>query len=196
IAAQVRSLIEAWEWSEDDAIPHFLPLHHIHGVINILTCALWTGARVRFFPRFDAKELWNALIEDGFTLLMAVPTIYAKLIAAWEAADSASRERMSAACRKLRLMVSGSAALPVGTLETWRAISGHTLLERYGMTEIGMAISNPLRGERRPGSVGTPLPGVRVMLADERGQPVEPGAPGEIYVKGEGAFKGERKSVV
>src|SRR5256885_14587678 len=78
----------------------------------------------------------------------------------------------------MRLMVSGSAALPVRTLERWREISGHTLLERYGMTEFGMALSNPLHGERRPGFVGTPLPGVEVRLVDEGGTPVGPGTAG------------------
>ena len=86
-------------------------------------------------------------------------------------------------------MVSGSAALPVSTLNRWREISGHTLLERYGMTEIGMALSNPLEGERVPGSVGTPLPGVEVQLVDEHGEAVAPDTPGEIEVRGPGVFK-------
>jgi malonyl-CoA/methylmalonyl-CoA synthetase len=90
----------------------------------------------------------------------------------------------------MRLMVSGSAALPVSVLERWREISGHTLLERYGMTEIGMALSNPLRGERRPGYVGTPLPGVRVRVVDDGGIEVAPGVPGEIEVRGPGVFRG------
>ena len=85
-------------------------------------------------------------------------------------------------------MVSGSAALPVSTLERWKEISGHTLLERYGMTEIGMALSNPLRGERVPGSVGRPLPSVEVQLVGENGQPVAPGTPGEIEVRGPSVF--------
>jgi malonyl-CoA/methylmalonyl-CoA synthetase len=85
-------------------------------------------------------------------------------------------------------MVSGSAALPVPTLEAWRAISRHTLLERYGMTEIGMALSNPYRGERVPGHVGQPLPGVDLRLVDDHGQPVAPGAPGEIEVRGPSVF--------
>jgi malonyl-CoA/methylmalonyl-CoA synthetase len=85
-------------------------------------------------------------------------------------------------------MVSGSAALPVSTLERWKEISGHTLLERYGMTEIGMALSNPLRGERVPGSVGTPLPSVEVQLVGENGAPVAPGTPGEIEVRGPSVF--------
>jgi malonyl-CoA/methylmalonyl-CoA synthetase len=85
-------------------------------------------------------------------------------------------------------MVSGSAALPVSTLQRWKEISGHVLLERYGMTEIGMALSNPLRGERVPGSVGTPLPGVAVRLVESHGEPVPPGTPGEIEVRGPGVF--------
>ena len=95
---------------------------------------------------------------------------------------------MSQACAKLRLMVSGSAALPVSTLQRWKEISGHTLLERYGMTEIGMALSNPLRGERVPGSVGTPLPSVDVQLVGENGRPVVPGTAGEIEVRGPSVF--------
>jgi len=85
-------------------------------------------------------------------------------------------------------MVSGSAALPVSAFERWKDISGHTLLERYGMTEIGMALSNPLHGTRIPGSVGTPLPGVEVRLVDEQGKPVAPGTPGEIEVRGPSVF--------
>ncbi len=120
---------------------------------------------------------------------MAVPTVYVKLISAWEAASPQRRAVLSQACAGLRLMVSGSAALPISTLNRWREISGHTLLERYGMTEIGMALSNPLEGERVPGSVGTPLPGVEVQLVDERGAAVVSGTPGEIEVRGPGVFK-------
>ena len=157
IAAQVMSLVEAWEWSASDRIVLCLPLHHVHGIINVVSCALWSGATCQMLPRFDANAVWDAIAGGGVTLFMAVPTIYAKLISAWDAASPERRARLSQACAKLRLMVSGSAALPVSTLQRWKEISGHTLLERYGMTEIGMALSNPLRGERVPGSVGTPL---------------------------------------
>jgi len=136
------------------------------------------------FPAFDAQKVCDRIAQGGLTLFMAVPTIYVRLIDAWEKASAAERERMSRGCRRMRLMVSGSAALPVPTLERWKEISGHVLLERYGMTEIGMCLSNPLQGKRFPGWVGTPLPGVEVRLTDETGAPAEPGTPGEIVVRG------------
>ena len=188
IAAQIVSLVEAWEWSADDAILLCLPLHHVHGIINVVSCALWSGATCQMLPRFDANAVWDRIAGGSITLFMAVPTVYAKLIAAWDAASPARRSELAQACARLRLMVSGSAALPVSTLRRWKEISGHTLLERYGMTEIGMALSNPLRGERVPGSVGTPLPSVEVQLVGENSKPVLPGTPGEIEVRGPGVF--------
>src|SRR5271157_5213304 len=188
ITAQIASLIEAWEWSADDRILLCLPLHHVHGIINVVSCALWSGATCEMLPRFDANEVWERIASGRLTLFMAVPTVYVKLIAVWDAASLERRALLSQASAKLRLMVSGSAALPVSTLELWKEISGHTLLERYGMTEIGMALSNPLRGERVPGSVGTPLPSVEVQLVGESGELVVPGTPGEIEVRGPSAF--------
>jgi malonyl-CoA/methylmalonyl-CoA synthetase len=188
IAAQIQSLVEAWEWSANDCILLCLPLHHVHGIINVVCCALWSGAACEMLPRFDANAVWDRIAGGGLTLFMAVPTVYTKLIAAWEAASPAHRAKLSQACSSLRLMVSGSAALPLSTLERWKQISGHTLLERYGMTEIGMALSNPLHGERVPGSVGTPLPGVEVRLVAEQGSPLAPGTPGGIEVRGPTVF--------
>jgi malonyl-CoA/methylmalonyl-CoA synthetase len=188
IAAQIGSLVEAWEWTENDAIVSFLPLHHVHGIINVVSCALWSGACLRMLPKFDAQAVWDLIPGDRLTILMAVPTIYVKLIAAWEAATPERRSLLSRSCARLRLMVSGSAALPVSTLRQWEDLSGHTLLERYGMTEIGMALSNPLHGERVPGSVGTPLPGVEIQLAGEAGELAADGTPGEILVRGPGVF--------
>ncbi len=188
IEAQVRTLVDAWEWKADDRILEILPLNHVHGIVNVLTCALWMGAVCEMLPTFDAGQIWQRLVEGGLTLFMAVPTIYARLIAAWDAADLPERQAMTEGCRRLRLMVSGSAALPASVLERWRAISGHVLLERYGMTEIGMALSNPVNGNRRPGTVGRPLPGVHVRLVDEEGRVVDAGAAGEIEVRGPGVF--------
>lgn len=186
--AQAEMLTAAWGWTEDDRTLLVLPLHHVHGIVNVLGCALWNGAACEVHARFDADAVWARIESGELTVFMAVPTVYRRLIAAWEAAPDGRRERMSAACRRLRLMVSGSAALPVQTLERWREISGHTLLERYGMTEIGMALSNPLHGQRRPGSVGAPLPSVEARLVDDGGAEVEPGTPGEIEVRGPGVF--------
>src|SRR5690606_30540968 len=116
-----------------------------------LACALWSGARCTIHRGFNAEAVWNELITSDLTHFMAVPTIYSRLTTAWEDAGPEQRRAMSESCQRLRLMVSGSAALPVKILRRWNEISGHTLLERYGMTEIGMALSNPLDGERRPG---------------------------------------------
>ncbi|PYP69737.1 MAG: long-chain fatty acid--CoA ligase, partial [Gemmatimonadetes bacterium] len=190
IAAQVTSLVTAWEWRADDWILLVLPLHHVHGIVNVLTCALWAGARCEMPAKFDAEQVWARIAAGDLTLFMAVPTIYGKLITAWEAAAPERRRAWSAGCAppRMRLMVSGSAALPVQQLERWRGISGHVLLERYGMTEIGMALANPLHGTRRPGFVGTPLPGVETRLVDDAGRPVPPGKTGEIEVRGAAVF--------
>ena len=190
ITAQVLSLVTAWEWRADDAILLVLPLHHVHGIINVLACALWAGARCEMPPKFEGEQVWSRIARGDLTLFMAVPTIYGKLIAAWEAAPAERQRAWSKGCAPphMRLMVSGSAALPVQRFERWREISGHVLLERYGMTEIGMALSNPLRGERRPGFVGTPLPGVEVRLVDDAGRAVPAGTPGEIEVRGANVF--------
>jgi malonyl-CoA/methylmalonyl-CoA synthetase len=188
ITQQIESLLEAWEWSADDHILLCLPLHHVHGIINVVSCALWAGATCQMLPRFDANVVWDRIATGSLTLFMAVPTIYTKLIAAWDAASAERRKILSRGCAGMRLMVSGSAALPVTTLQRWKGISGHTLLERYGMTEIGMALSNPLHGERVPGSVGKALPGVEVQLVGEDGKPVTSGTAGEIEVRGPGVF--------
>jgi malonyl-CoA/methylmalonyl-CoA synthetase len=189
LRAQILNLVEAWEWSVGDHILHVLPLHHTHGIVNALLCALWAGATCEMLPGFDAQRVWQRFAEGGPTLFMAVPTIYAKLIAGWESASRADRERWAGGAHGLRVMVSGSAALPVSVFARWREITGQTLLERYGMTEIGMALSNPIRGERRPGTVGQPLPHVEVELRDENGHELGAGdAQGEIHVRGSGVF--------
>lgn len=188
IAAQISTLVEAWEWQADDRTLLCLPLHHVHGIINVVSCALWSGATCEMMTRFDANVVWKRIASGVLTVFMAVPTIYLRLISAWEAAPALRQLELSHAAAKLRLMVSGSAALPVSTLERWKEISGHILLERYGMTEIGMALSNPLHGKRVPGSVGIPLPGVQVRLCGQDGEPVAEGIPGEIEVRGPSVF--------
>lgn len=184
LAAQIQSLSEAWAWQADDEILNVLPLHHVHGLVNILCCALWNGAHCLLHNKFDAAEVWEWFKRPSATLFMAVPTVYQRLIQYWEQLPENRQAEYSAAARKLRLMVSGSAALPVPVLQRWQEITGHFLLERYGMTEIGMAISNPLAGERKAGFVGKPLPDVSVRLVNETGdEQATAESVGEIQVK-------------
>jgi malonyl-CoA/methylmalonyl-CoA synthetase len=190
LAAQIASVVEAWEWSADDHVLHVLPLHHLHGILNLLCCALWVGASCELQRSFDVEAVWQRLeAADGISLFMAVPTIYTRLLAAWRAAPAERQRRMRDGCGRLRLMVSGSAALAPSLLEAWRVASGHTLLERYGMTEIGMGLGNPLHGERRPGSVGSPFPGVSVRLIDDRSAAPPAGEPGELQFRGPTVFR-------
>jgi len=186
--AQINALIEAWKWSKNDTILNVLPLHHIHGIVNAMLCPLYIGAEVVFVERFTPKNVFSAFLSGKINVFMAVPTIYFKLIAFYEELSSKEQEGISAVLKQFRLMVSGSAALPVSVLEKWKKISSHILLERYGMTEIGMAISNPYDGERRPGHIGQALPGVSVKIVQEDGKEVAPAAQGEILVKGSNVF--------
>jgi malonyl-CoA/methylmalonyl-CoA synthetase len=184
IGAQIAALVEAWRWTPSDRLLLTLPLHHVHGIINGLGSALAVRAMCEILPAFDAEVVWDRLASGDITVFTAVPTIYNRLIASWNTAPPDVQRTRSEGARRLRLMMSGSAALPVQTLERWREITGHTLLERYGMTELGMALSNPLVGDRRPGYVGQPLPGVDVRLVDEDGRDVADGTPGELEIRG------------
>jgi malonyl-CoA/methylmalonyl-CoA synthetase len=167
----------------------FLPLHHIHGIINILSCALWAGATIETFPRFEMQSILNRVATGAYSVFMAVPTIYVKLIQTLDEMPDDERRILTAAFSEMRLMVSGSAALPASVHDRWFELTGQKLLERYGMTEIGMALSNPYHGERRPGAVGQPLPKVEVQLKSEQGEVVSvEDEPGEIQVRGPGVF--------
>jgi len=161
----------------------------VHGIVNVLCCALWSGACVEAFTSFNAEAVLARVRADAYSVFMAVPTIYSRIIQALEAMDEATRTQSCAAFGRMRLMVSGSAALPAEVHAHWHRLTGQLLLERYGMTEIGMALSNPLEGERRPGSVGVPLPGVEVKLVSEQGTTIEQeDEPGEIWVRGPNVF--------
>ena len=192
IRAQIESLVEAWEWKNTDRIPLFLPMHHIHGIINIACCALWSGATIECFAKFEAGKILGRVGAGGYTLFMAVPTIYVLLIDLLESRRYTGqvRERIFNGFANMRLMVSGSAALPSSVHEKWTALTGQILLERYGMTETGMILSNPLQGERRPGAVGKPLPLVEVRLKSDSGELITvEDEPGEIQVRGPVVFR-------
>jgi malonyl-CoA/methylmalonyl-CoA synthetase len=188
IEAQITTLVSSWEWSNTDHVLCVLPLHHVHGIINVIGCAMWSGAACTFIPHFSAATVFDLFSERNINVFMAVPTIYFKLIAFLETLAQDNRDLLKLVMQRFRLMVCGSAALPVSVMEKWETLSGQKLLERYGMTELGMAISNPYRGDRRAGYVGLPLPGVSIKLVDEKYEEVNEGEPGEIIVKGKNVF--------
>ncbi len=189
IEAQITALVDAWGWRCDDRIPLFLPLHHVHGIVNVLSCALWAGASVETFESYDQERILERVAEKAYTVFMAVPTIYVKLIQSLETATPEEREKYAAGFAGMRLMISGSAALPASVHRKWTDLTGQRLLERYGMTEIGMGLSNPLHGERRPGAVGQPLPRVEIRLVTEAGDVIDgEHEPGEIQVRGPAVF--------
>ena len=189
LASQVDILYGAWGWSAGDRLLHVLPLHHVHGLVNGALGALRAGAELRFVDSFEAPQIWDAFASGEITVFYAVPTIYHRLAEAWDAAAPDLRRSWTAGVGAMRLLVSGSAALPARLWHRWREMTGQPLLERYGMTEIGMALSNPYRGERRPGTVGQPLAGMEVRIVDEEGRDVPTGTPGEIRVRGPSLFR-------
>jgi malonyl-CoA/methylmalonyl-CoA synthetase len=190
LGVQQQLLAEAWGLRADDVLLHVLPLHHMHGLVIALLAALGAGAATRFVGardgRFDARATWDAMQDT--TVFMGVPTVHAKLFAAFDAADDATRARWGRSARALRLVTSGSAALPVVIGNRWRDLTGAYPLERFGMTEIGVGTSNPLdSSRRRPGTVGTPLPTVRMRIVGDDGREA---TTGELWVAGPSVFAG------
>jgi malonyl-CoA/methylmalonyl-CoA synthetase len=183
LQATVDALHQAWRWSPDDVLLHMLPLFHVHGLFVAMHAALRAGATVHLAERFDPDEAIHRMAHDGITVFMGVPTFYARLLARPPAADPD--------LSGMRLFTSGSAPLPARDHRAFQARYGHTILERYGMTEVGIVLSNPYEGERRPGAVGMPVPGARVRVVDPRtGQEQPQGEVGEIRIAGPSVFKG------
>ena len=178
--SNAQVLHEAWGFRQGDVLLHMLPLFHTHGLFVACHTSLLNGSPMIFCPRFDAAEACRLLPRA--TVFMGVPTFYVRLLG--QAGFGAGQ------CENVRLFVSGSAPLLEQTFEEFRERTGHTILERYGMTECGMSTSNPLDGERRAGTVGLPLPGVDLRVAGDDGAPVGPGEVGEIEFKGSNVFTG------
>jgi malonyl-CoA/methylmalonyl-CoA synthetase len=177
-----------WEVDADDCLIHCLPLHHMHGLgIAFLVCAL-AGARLKLLGAFDVERVWDALAAG--TIFMAVPTMHKRLLEAFQRVDGPQQRRWAQGARRLRLVTSGSAPLPEQLAFGWKELTGQIPLERFGMTEVGVALSNPLHGERRVGSCGRALPGMEVRIVDEAGFDVAPGLPGEIWIRGPSVFLG------
>jgi malonyl-CoA/methylmalonyl-CoA synthetase len=184
IGIQQALVAEAWGFSEKDELLHALPLHHMHGLAIALLTAIGASAKVRLRP-FDAAAIWDEMA--GATVFMGVPAMYHRLFVAYDAADEATRARWAAGAKALRLATSGSAALPVTLAERWKNITGMIPLERFGMTEIGVGITNSLAGPRFPGAVGLPLPTVETRIVGEDGTDAETG---ELWIRGPSVFAG------
>ena len=180
LVSNTEALVQAWRFSADDRLLHALPIFHVHGLFVAVGCALLSGASMRWLPAFDARSVTGFLPEC--TVMMGVPTYYTRLLA--ESSFDAHT------CRNVRLFVSGSAPLLEETFRAFETRTGHRILERYGMTETNMNTSNPLEGERRPGTVGPPLPGVEVRVVDDAGQPLPAGQIGDLLVRGPNVFIG------
>ncbi|MGE0847924.1 MAG: malonyl-CoA synthase [Flavobacteriaceae bacterium] len=181
LASNSETLAEYWRFTSDDVLIHALPIFHTHGLFVATNVTLFAGGSLIFMQRFDAAKVLAAMKEA--TALMGVPTFYTRLL------DEKGLDREATA--RMRLFVSGSAPLLAETHREWTARTGHAILERYGMTETNMNTSNPYDGERRPGTVGFPLPGVEVRIVDpDSGEPVADGEIGVIEVRGPNVFAG------
>jgi malonyl-CoA/methylmalonyl-CoA synthetase len=181
LSSNALTLMDCWRFTSDDRLIHALPVFHAHGLFAAANVALLSGATMIFQNRFDPDAVIAAL--PGATALMGVPTLYGRLL------DQPSLTRD--ACASMRLFVSGSAPLSAETHAAWRERTGHSILERYGMTETTVITSNPCDGERRAGTVGFALPGVDVRICDlDSSKIVATGEIGVIEVKGPNVFRG------
>ena len=180
LSSNAKTLHAYWGFREGDVLLHALPLFHVHGLFVAAHTALLNGSTMLFHSKFDADAALAALPRA--TVFMGVPTMYVRLLTT--PAFNAD------ICRNIRLFVSGSAPLLAETFEEFKTRTGHTILERYGMTETGMITSNPLNGERRGGTVGHPLPGVTARVVDDDLQPVKQGGIGHIQVQGPNVLPG------
>ncbi len=173
-------LVDYWQIQETDVLLHALPIYHVHGLFVGVHCVLMSGASMHWLPAFEAKQVRSRL--PLCTIMMGVPTYYTRLLA--------DPDFGGTDCRTMRLFISGSAPLLEETFTTFAERTGHTILERYGMSETGMNASNPLDGERRAGTVGFPLPGTQIRICDDAHRPLDTGEVGELEVRGPNVFKG------
>ena len=183
LLSNARVLKDHWGWREGDVLIHALPIFHVHGLFVASHGALLNGSKTIWFSRFSPQDIIERLPQA--TVFMGVPTMYVRLLA-----EPGFDHQ---ACKNMRLFVSGSAPLLIETFNEFRQRTGHTILERYGMSETIMLTSNPYRlerGERRGGTVGFPLPGVQLRVRDDKGQLAPRGEIGDIEVKGPNVFKG------
>jgi len=180
LSSNARVLKEAWRWREDDVLLHALPLFHVHGLFVASHGALLNGSKMIFLPKFDADQVLHYLPQS--TVMMGVPTYYVRLL---------QDERLNQTrCGSMRLFISGSAPLLQETFDSFQQRTGHTILERYGMSETTMLTSNPYVGQRKGGTVGLALPGVNVRVINLQEEICSFDEIGDIQVKGSNVFKG------
>lgn len=175
-----QTLVEAWGFSSSDHLLHMLPIYHVHGLFVAISCVLMSGASMSWHTGYSDKAAVAAMPEC--TVMMGVPTYYTRLLN--------NPDFGVACCANMRLFISGSAPLLVETFVEFQARCGHTILERYGMSETNMNTSNPLLGERRAGTVGPPLSGVTVRVVDDSEENLDSGEIGNLQVKGPNVFSG------
>ena len=183
-AANAATLVEAWRLGEGDRLLLALPLFHVHGLGNGVMCWLACGCLARLLPRFEQQSAAAQFIRFRPTVFFGVPTMYVRLAEALQSESAGDR------LRNVRLFCCGSAPLAPETFHAFAAATGHQILERYGMTETGMLLSNPYAGERLPGTVGTPLPGVALRIVDRDDNELPAGEEGELHVRGSNVFAG------
>jgi malonyl-CoA/methylmalonyl-CoA synthetase len=189
---QVATLADQWRWSSADHVLNVLPLHHVHGIVNVLLTSLYAGAQCTMLQKFKPQDVWNAILAPpprAPTVFMAVPTIYQRLIRHYNESSGSNRAAMRKAASALRLYVCGSAALGTSDYEAWREITGHDILERYGMTEAGMIMSN-LYEDRSRACLGVPLPGVEVRVVPHESARQDIATKSEKYVTGQLLVRG------
>jgi len=187
LVANMLALEAAWEWTADDVLLHALPLFHVHGLNVAAQGSLYAGSTLIMHEKFEAGRAWGALEEERCTLFMGVPTMYQRLMNAWE-----KRERKPD-LRAMRVFISGSAPLSDNLFHQFESATGFRILERYGMTETGMIASNLIDpAQRKAKSVGYPLAGVTVRVVGDDGSDVEPGDVGEVWIRGDNVFRGYR----
>ena len=180
LASNGLALVKIWGFTAADVLLHALPVFHVHGLFVAINCVLLSGARMIWLDKFDAAGVISVL--PRCSVMMGVPTYYTRLLA------EPGFGRQS--CGGMRLFISGSAPLLAETFSEFQQRTGHTILERYGMSETGMNTSNPLQGERRAGTVGPPLPGVEVRVVDAQGKNLPAGEAGDLQVRGPNVFPG------
>lgn len=185
LEANTRAMMDLWRFSADDRLVLTVPLFHVHGLCLGVAGALLTGFTLLLEERFDPVRVVEAFANGGATAFMGVPTMYVRLLEHLEA-----HPEDATALRKARLFTAGSAPLPAADFLAFREKTSHAILERYGMSETLFTLSNPYEGERRPGTVGLPVPGCSVRLVDDEGREVRDGELGEIHVKGNGIMNG------